>query len=165
MLKTNYLVLNIRLNSYNLDTKIEAFHDCIKKLQKSRSLKFYFEVKESYDKIIVSVSEVFKMISNILHESKIDKLIKRIDEDLEIIHKKDGKVEEESKVDSKEKIKEELTEEINREPKEEIKEKNDFLKLPDIFGKKISIMVADYLSAKKIKQLQDNIQKVCKCKK
>ena len=81
-------------------------------------------MKESYDKIKVTVSEVFKMIEGLLHESKVDKLAKTIDEDLTIIHKKNEKFEEESK------------EETKGEPKEEQKEKKDFLKPPDIFNKK-----------------------------
>ena len=49
-------------------------------------------MKESYDKIKDTVSEVFKMIEGLLHESKVDKLAKTIDEDLTIIHKKEWKV-------------------------------------------------------------------------
>ena len=98
-------------------------------------------MKESYDKIKVNISEVFKTIEGLLQESKIDKFAKIIDDDLTIIHKKDEKYEEESK----EETKREQTEEI----KEEQKEKKDFLKPPDIFNKKIRIIVADYLSDKK----------------
>ena len=149
-----YLVLNIWLTPCNLDTKIKAFHDCIQRLQKSRSLKFYSDVKESYDNIKVTVSGVFKLIEGLLLESKIDKLAKTVDEDLTIIHKKDEKFEEESK------------EETKGEPKEEIKEKQKekkvFLKKPDIFNKEIRIVSADYLSNKKIKELDGNIEKVCK---
>ena len=101
-------------------------------------------MKESYDKIKVNVSEIFKMIEGLLQESKIDKLAKIIEEDLTIIHKKDDKFEEESK--------EELKGEPKEEIKEERKEKKDFLKPPDIFNKKIRIIVADYLSDKKNKR-------------
>ena len=86
------------------------------------------------------------MISNLFQERKIDKLYKKVDEDLTIIYKKDEKFKEETKGDQK----------------EEVKQEKDFLKPSDIFDKEINIMVADYLSAKKIKQLQDNIHKVCK---
>ena len=110
-------------------------------------------MKESYDKIKDNVSEVFKMIEGLLQESKIDKLAKIIEEDLTIIHKKDDKFEEESKGEPKEEI------------KEERKEKKDFFKPPDIFNKKIRIIVADYLSDKKIKELHANIEKVCKSSK
>ena len=110
-------------------------------------------MKESYDKVKLTVSEVLKTISYLLQERKIDKLYKRIDEDLTIIYKKDEKFEEESKEETKGDQKEEV--------KQKKRRKKDFLKPPDIFGKKINIMVADYLSDKKIKRLQDNIKKVC----
>ena len=100
-------------------------------------------MKESYDKIKVTVSEVFRMIEVHLLESKVDKLAKTIDEDLTIIHKKDEKFEEESKEETKGEPKE--------EKKEEQKEKKDFLKPPDIFDKEIRIITADYLSDKKNK--------------
>ena len=81
-------------------------------------------------------------------------MAKTVDEDLTIIHKKDEKFEEESK------------EETKGEPKEKIKEKQKekkvFLKKPDIFNKEIRIVSADYLSNKKIKELDGNIEKVCK---
>ena len=109
---------------------------------------------ESYDQIKLTISEVFKTIESLLHENKIDKLAKTIDEDLTIIHKKDEKLKEESK----EETKGEPTEEI----KEEQREKKDFFKQQDIFDREIRIIAADYLSDKKIKQLQNNIQKVCK---
>ena len=122
----------------------------MKRLQKDRSLKFYFEVKESYDKIKVTVSEVFKLIEGLLLENKIDKLAKTIDEDLTIIHKKDEMFEKETKGEPKEEI------------KEKQKEKKVLLKKPDIFDKEIRIIAADYLSDKKIKELDANIEKVCK---
>ena len=90
------------------------------------------------------------MISDLLHELKTDSLFKIINEDLGIIHRKNEEFEEERKEEPKEEI------------KEEQKEKKVFFKPQDIFDKKVNIMVADYLSAKKINQLQDNIQKVCK---
>ena len=93
------------------------------------------------------------MISNLVHRRQTDKLLKRIDEDLTIVHKKDEKFEEESKEETKGEPKEEI--------KEEQKEKKDFLKKPDIFDKKINIMVADYLSDTRIKELEANIEKVC----
>ena len=107
-------------------------------------------MKESYDQIRPTVFEVLKTISNLLQESKIDKLGKTIDEDLAIIFKKNEKFEEESKGEPKEEI------------KEEHKEKKDLLKKPDIFDKKIRIIAADYLSDKKIKELDSNFKKVCK---
>ena len=137
MLKTNYLVRIIVLNSFNLDTKIEAFHDGIKELQNNRSLESFFEVMESYDQIKVTVLEVVKMVSDLLYESKKGKVLKTIDEDLTIIHKRNEKLEEESKEESKEEVKGELKEEIN----EKQKVKLDFLKQPSIFDKKINIMV------------------------
>ena len=98
---------------------------------------------ESYDQLKLTISEVFKTIEGLLHENKIEKLAKTIDEDLTAIHKKDKKLQEESK------------EETKGEPKEEIKEKQKekkiFLKKPDIFDKEIRIIVADYLSDKKNK--------------
>ena len=112
---------------------------------------------ESYDQIKFTIFEVFKTIEGLLHENKIDKLAKTINEDLTVILKKDEKLQEESK------------EETKGEPKEEIKEKQRekkiFLKKPDIFDKEIRIIVADYLSDKKIKELDANIEKVCKCLK
>ena len=107
-------------------------------------------MKESYDNIKVTVSGVSKLIEGLLFESKIDKLAKTVDEDLTIIHKKDEKFEEETKGESKEEI------------KEKQKEKKVLLKKPDIFDKKIRIITADYLSDKKIKELDANIEKVCK---
>ena len=113
---------------------------------------------ESYDQIKVTVLQVFKMISNLLHESKNGKLDKIIDEELTIIHKRSEKLEEESKEETKEELKEEIKEEI----KEEQKEKKDFFKQSNMFDKKVNIMVADDLSDKKINQLQTNIHNVCK---
>ena len=110
-------------------------------------------MKESYDQIRPTVFEVLKTISNLLQESKIDKLGKTIDEDLIITFQKDEKLEEESKGEPKEEIKEEI--------KEEQKEKKDFLKQPDIFDKEIRIFTADYISDKKIKLLDSNFEKVC----
>ena len=110
-------------------------------------------MKESYDQIRPTVFEVLKTISNLLQESKIDKLGKTIDEDLTIIIKKD------------ENFEEELIDEHKQDPKEEIKEeqkeRKDFLKPPDIFNKKIRIITADYLPYKKIKELNSNFEKVC----
>ena len=60
---------------------------------------------------------------------------------------------------------ERFEEESKGDPKEEQKEKKDFLKQPDIFDKEIRIMVADYLSDKKIKELHTNFEKVCKSSK
>ena len=94
-------------------------------------------MKESYDEIKDTVSEVLKMISYLFQERKIDKLYKIVDEDLTIIYKKDEKFKEETKGDQKEEVKQ--------------KKKKDLLKPQDIFDKEIKIMVADYLSAKKNK--------------
>ena len=109
---------------------------------------------ESYDQIKLTIFEVLKTISDLLQESKIDKLAKSIIENLTITFQKDEKLEEESK------------EETKGEPKKKIKveqkKKKDFLKSLDIFDKEINIMVSDYLSDKKIKQLHVNIEKVCK---
>ena len=114
-------------------------------------------MKDSYDQIKVTVSEVFKMIEGLLHKSKMDKLDKTIDEDLTITYLKDKKLEEESKEETKGEPKEEI--------KEEQKEKKDFLKPSYIFDKKINITVSDYPSNKKIKELHANIGKVCKSSK
>ena len=81
------------------------------------------------------------MISDLLDKSKNNKLDKRIDEDLTINYNNDEYLEEESK------------------------EEKDFLKSPNVFDKKLNIMGVDNLSAKKIKQPQDDIQKMCKSKK
>ena len=137
----------------SLDTKIDAFHDRIKKLQKNKSLEYFFEVMESYDEIKLTIFEILKTISDLLHENKIDKLDKSIDEDLTITFQKDEKLKKESKKVTMEEPKEEI--------KEEQKKKKDFLNSLDIFDKEINIMVADYLSDKKIKQLHANFEKVC----
>ena len=105
-------------------------------------------MKESYDQIRPTVFEVLRTISNLLQESKIDRLAKTIDEDLTIIIKKNEKFEEETKGEPIKKI------------KKEQKKKKEFLKPPDIFNKKIRIISADYLSNKKIKELHANIEKV-----
>ena len=105
-------------------------------------------MKESYDQIKVTVSEVFKTIEGLLHKSKMDKLDKTIDEDLTITYQKDEKLEEESKEETKGETKRETKGEPKEEIKEEQKEKKDFLKSPFIFDKKINITVADYPSDK-----------------
>ena len=97
-------------------------------------------MKESYDQIKVTVSEVFKMIEGLLHKSKMEKLAKTIDEDLSITYQKDEKLGEESKEETKGEPREEI--------KEEQKEKKDFLKPPYIFNKKINIAISDYPSDK-----------------
>ena len=112
---------------------------------------------ESYDEIKLTIFEILKTISDLLHENKIDKLDKSIDEDLTITFQKDEKLKKESKKVTMEEPKEEI--------KEEQKKKKDFLNSLDIFDKEINIMVADYLSDKKIKQLHANFEKVCKSKK
>ena len=98
---------------------------------------------------MLTIFEVLKTIEDLLQESKIEKLAKTIDEDLKITFQKGEKFKEESKGDPKEEIKEEQM---------EIK---DFLLPQYIFDKEIRIMVADYLSDKKIKQLHSNFEKVC----
>ena len=93
-----------------MDSKIDVFHDRIEKLQKDKNLESFFEVKESYDQIKLTVFEILKTIEVLLQESKIEKLSKTIYEDLSITYQKNEKFEEETKGEPKQKIKKEKKE-------------------------------------------------------